>query len=177
MGDDIKTILKNKQGQDIFEMIIFLPFLIFLYTIFYTVGNAISASINQQKAVRGYFYHLVKGNSYINSATDIEYLYGKGRVNSIGFFAIGWTENSIQGASSTPNGNCFKFSSLLKNNSTEECKDSVRENPEMSIFVRAFTVYGVCGPIYTVSTDYPEQSNRKKMVVDQSSQMGGCVLK
>jgi hypothetical protein len=53
---NFKTKFLNQEGQAVFELLIFLPFLLFLYTIYYTAGNAINGSINQQKAVRGYFY-------------------------------------------------------------------------------------------------------------------------
>ncbi len=88
MGDDVKTILKNQKGQAIFELIIFLPFLIFLYTIYSTTGNAINGSINQQKAVRGYFYGLLRGNSYINTTTDLDEFSEKA-ISVVGFSALG----------------------------------------------------------------------------------------
>ncbi|MGZ3807859.1 MAG: hypothetical protein ACXVCE_07220, partial [Bacteriovorax sp.] len=135
----------DQKGQAIFEMILFLPFLLFLYTIYYTAGNAISGSINQQKAVRGYFYTLVKGNSYINNFNELRSLKDK-NVKKVGFNAIGWNERIDSGPSSNSYAPCFKFSSLLKNNSTEECEGSEREEEGSSRFIRLFTFYGVCGP-------------------------------
>lgn len=137
----------NQKGQAIFEMILFLPFLLFLYTIYYTAGNAISGSINQQKAVRGYFYSLVKGNSYIVTLNELK-AHRENSIRRVGFNAIGWNERMDgQKQSFAP---CFKFSSLLKNNSTEECEGSEREEEGSSRFIRLFTFYGVCGPTYTV---------------------------
>jgi hypothetical protein len=169
--------LLNQKGQAIFEMIIFLPFLIFLYTIFYTVGNSISGSINQQKAVRGYFYQLVKGNSYVLSTIDLDSLNGKS-IDSAGFFAIGWAEKKDGGADGTPFGNCFKFGSLLRNGSSETCEDpSTSDQPGLkSSFVRIFTMYGVCGPVFTRPAN-AQTINQKPYELDQAAQMGECALK
>ena len=142
----VGKILKNQKGQAIFELLIFIPFLIFLYSIYYTVGNSISASINQQKAVRGYFYSLIKGNSYLNTFKDLED-FSNGGIKTVGFSAVGWRESELTGkkASIAP---CFKFSSLLKNNSSEECESGERPEEQSSRFIRIFTFYGVCGPVY-----------------------------
>lgn len=135
----------NQKGQALFEMILFLPFLMFLYTIYYTAGNSISGSINQQKAVRGYFYAIVKGNSYIIPLVDLKF-FRDSNITKIGFNSVGWNEHLSGKKSFSP---CFKFSSLLKNNSTEECEGSEREAEGSSRFIRLFTFYGVCGPYYT----------------------------
>lgn len=143
--------IHNQKGQAIFEMILFLPFLIFLYTIFYTVGNSMSASINQQKAVRGYFYNYIKGNSYVNNNEDMLALVDKFNINRVGFFAIGWRDKDKDDKQSFAP--CFKFSSLLKNDNSEDCDDSTRQEVGSSRFIRAFTFYGVCGPVYSKAED------------------------
>jgi hypothetical protein len=145
-----KKLLKNQKGQAVFELIIFLPFLVFMYSIYYTVGNSISGSINQQKAVRGYFYSTTKGNSYLNTRQDLTSFSGK-TIKTVGFSALGWREKSTDRSNAF--GPCFKFSSLLKNNSTEECDDGTREEEGSSRYIRVFTYYGVCGPVYTESSD------------------------
>lgn len=142
--------LKNQKGQAIFELLIFLPFLIFLYSIYYTTGNSISASINQQKAVRGYFYSLTKGNSYLNTYSDLK-AFGEEALVSVGFSAVGWREREVNKKGSLAP--CFKFSSLLKNQSSEECDSPERPEENSSRFIRIFTFYGVCGPVYKKTTD------------------------
>lgn len=142
---NVKKELLNQKGQAIFEMIIFLPFLLFLYTIYYTAGNSISGSINQQKAVRGYFYTLVKGNSYVVSLPDLK-AFGEKSIKRVGFNSIGWNESI--GADNKSFAPCFKFSSLLKNGLTEECESPARDEELSSRYVRLFTYYGVCGPNY-----------------------------
>lgn len=140
----------NQKGQAVFEMILFIPFLLFLYTIYYTVGNSISGSINQQKAVRGYFYNLVKGNSYIVTAGELK---GHQRmaITKVGFSALGWNEKMDNSKNSFAP--CFKFSSILKNGTTEECDGSQRDEEYSSRYIRLFTFYGVCGPDYLIGQD------------------------
>lgn len=144
MKKNLPKIL-NQKGQALFEMIIFLPFLMFLYTIYYTAGNSINGSINQQKAVRGYFYALVKGNSYIVPLVDLK-KFKEESISKVGFNSVGWNDHLLGKKSFAP---CFKFSSLLKNNVTEECDGSERDAEGSSRFIRLFTFYGVCGPYYT----------------------------
>lgn len=143
----MKKIFKNQKGQAIFEFIIFMPFLVLLYTILYTVGNSINGSINQQKAVRGYFYTLVKSNSYLLNAVDIAELKNKA-INKAGFFAIGWSEKKQGETRFAP---CFKFSSMVKGTSPEDCDDSKRPDEGSSTYIRLFTAYGVCGAIFKKS--------------------------
>ena len=143
----INKSLKNENGQALFELIIFIPFLIFLYTIYSTTGDSISASINQQKAVRGYFYSLIMGNSYLNNPLEIAE-FTKFSVKSIGFSALGWREKG-NAEGSNAFAPCFKFSSLIKNNSTEECDSKDRDEEGVSRYIRVFTYYGVCGPVYS----------------------------
>ena len=147
VDNKIKKSLKNQRGQALFELIIFIPFLIFLYTIYSTVGDSISASINQQKAVRGYFYSLIMGNSYLNTPLELEE-FSKASIQSVGFSALGWREKgNVNGTNSIAP--CFKFSSLIKNNSTEDCDSKDRDEEGVSRFIRLFTFYGVCGPVYS----------------------------
>ena len=146
----IKRIMKNQKGQAIFEMILFLPLLMFLYTIFYTTGNSMSGSINQQKATRGYFYSLVKQNSYVNRLVDLNSL-NKNGIKMVGFNAIGWRDHDQGDTKSFAP--CFKFSSLLKNGTTEECDSDQRDEAQSSRFVRVFTFYGVCGPTFSMGKD------------------------
>lgn len=177
MADKIKktSLLKNQEGQAVFEMIIFLPFLVFLYSIYYTTGNSISGSINQQKAVRGYFYSLTKGNSYLNTKLDLNE-YTEGSIKSVGFSALGWREKTTDGGKNgySP---CFKFSSMLKNNIEEPCDSPERDEESSSRNIRVFTYYGVCGPVFNETTDAlgpfyemsPFQQNNPKLCSIDSS--------
>lgn len=171
-----KSVLSNEKGQAVFELIIFLPFLVFLYTVYSTAGNSINGSINQQKAVRGYFYSLLKGNSYVNSMADLEEFSQKS-ISTVGFSALGWREKSASGQrdSFAP---CFKFSSILKNDSNEECDSDSREGDDgekLSRYVRVFTFYGICGPVYTKTTD-PGAGNFYETYPAMQNAPNSCIL-
>lgn len=167
----MKKYLSNEKGQAIFEMILFIPFILFLYTIYYTAGNAISGSITQQTAVRGYFYISMKGNSYVNTSVDIDALKSSG-MKMIGFNAFGWTDHMGGSGGKETFGTCYSFSSLLRNGSSDTCEGPEREKPGSSPFVRVFTFYGVCGPVYTANS-------QDAFVVNQGIQGAGrdaCVV-
>lgn len=142
--------LDNK-GQAIFELIIFLPFLVIFYSIIYSVGNALNSSINQQKAVRGYFYAITKGNSYLNTFSNLKELTGRG-LNKVGFASIGWRERSENdgGDSYAP---CFSFPQLMKSGVDDEC-DKPDRSSDTSRHIRVYTAYGVCGPHYEKDSDF-----------------------
>lgn len=144
----MKIFLRNQKGQAVFEMVLFLPFLVILYSIFYTVGNSVSGSINQQKAVRGYFYHLVKNNSYINTFRDIKDFENSASLKMVGFGAIGWREKS-SGGEKDAFAPCFSFISMIRGGADEDCDSKDRPTEGSSNFIRVFTFYGVCGPVYS----------------------------
>ena len=162
-------LFSNQEGQAIFELILFLPLLMFLYTIFYTTGNSINGSINQQKATRGYFYSLVKQNSYVSRVIDLNTLKDNG-IKTIGFQAIGWRDHDQGNTKSFAP--CFKFSSLLKNGATEECDSNERDEERSSRFVRVFTFYGVCGPTFT------KDQNSENFIIKAEDQahFKSCIL-
>ena len=140
--------LLDQKGQALFEMILFLPFLFFLVTIYYNCGNAINGSINQQKATRGYFYALIRNNAFLNSQLDLDIL-ATGGLKKIGFNAIGWREHGENDEAYAP---CFKFSSILNSNSSEQCNGRSPDAAEgSSRYIRVYTFYGVCGAYYVVS--------------------------
>jgi hypothetical protein len=171
--NNVLKFVKNQKGQAIFEMILFLPFLLFLYTIYYTAGNSISGSINQQKAVRGYLYNLIKGNSYIVNLNELKSFSGAG-LKKVGFNSVGWNEKLEGGKNSFAP--CFKFSSLLKNGSTEECDSSEREEEDSSRFIRLFTYYGVCGPTYIETTDIVSSNPYYDIPPNGQTQINSCHL-
>lgn len=175
MSNNFHKKFLNQKGQALFEMILFLPLLLFLFSIYYTVGNSISGSINQQKAVRGYFYATIKGNSYIISLADLKEFVNSG-MKKIGFSALGWNEKLDGDKKSLAP--CFKFSSLLKNGSTEECESDQRQEEGSSRFIRLFTYYGVCGPAYHVTNDkVPGGATYYDIPPNTQTQIGSCNIK
>lgn len=133
---------KNQKGQSLFEFLIFLPLLVMLIGVFYSFGGAMSMSINQQKAVRGYYFHLLKGNSFGISYPDLVELEKKG-TRKVGFFSLGWRFKAEGEAKSY--GSCFKINNMLSGNDGEECLDGDRPTEGSSRYIRAFTAFGLCG--------------------------------
>jgi hypothetical protein len=137
-------------GQALFEFIVFLPFLIYLFTLMVTISNSINASINQQKATRGYFYYLMKGNSMAPTRSDLRDYRTRGITGLVGITAIGWREKSEGDESVAP---CFKFSTLFSPSSESGIDENetcdTPSGGKVSQFVRVYTLYGVCGATYS----------------------------
>ena len=138
-----KEILENDKGQAIFELILFMPFLVYFVTILFNSGSAINGSINQQKATRGYFYYIVKGNSMLPVAGDLTAHMAEG-ITSVASASIGWAERKEGTAEQY--GTCYRYSTLYSS-SDEKCDDKAQE-PTSSIFVKPLTFYGVCSATY-----------------------------
>lgn len=135
-------ISKNQKGQSLFEFIIFMPLLVMLIGVFYSFGNSINMSINQQKAVRGYFYHLLKGNSYGVNYQDLKQLNDQG-IKRVGMYAIGWRAREAN-AGKDSFGSCMRVLNFLSGDDGEECDGFDRPTDGSSRFIRSFTAYGIC---------------------------------
>jgi hypothetical protein len=142
-----KIFLGDEKGQAIFEFVMFLPFIIFLFTVLINLTNSINGSINQQKALRGYFYRILMQDSKAPNRIDIDFLSGQGR-NIIAPVSLGWARKRIGDSQSF--GTCYKFLSLFGDND-EECDESL-SGETSSNFVKVFTFYGVCGSTYLRSS-------------------------
>ncbi len=144
--------LREEKGQAIFELLVFLPILIFLYTVIFNVGNAINVSINQQKTVRRYFYFLMKGNSYLPYQGELSgYAGGVTRVSAS---MIGFADRleGASGAGGTPVAPCFRFNSIFSDSGDESCDEPV-EGERQTSYIRVMTVYGVCGENLSLQGD------------------------
>jgi hypothetical protein len=142
-----KNILIKDEGQAIFELILFMPFLVYFVTLLFTAGNSINGSINQQKATRGYFFHLLKGNSALPVRDDLIRLSGSG-VTSASASSLGWREKRDGEISF---GTCYKFSTLYS--TSEELCDEKAVEPSTTIFVKPFTFFGLCSGTYIMQAD------------------------
>ncbi|GAB4015297.1 MAG: hypothetical protein Fur0010_14150 [Bdellovibrio sp.] len=142
----VKKLLSSndENGQALFELIVFLPLMIFMLTIIFTVGNSINASINQVKATRRYFYYLAKGNSRLPDKDDLNVLLANGFSN-VSMSALGWRE-SFDGsdAAGKSYSSCYKINTLFSNDSNDECKVPAIEDKKTQ-FIRIYTGYGICG--------------------------------
>ena len=147
------SALKPQQkGQALFEFIVFLPFLLFMLTIMFTVGNAINGSINQQKAVRRYFFHFYKGNSTLPMARDLNYFSEQG-LRRVGAVSVGWREKSSKsGEIGDSFATCYRFSRLFGESDDDDCfNPSINEG--RSNFIRIYTQFGLCGETYALSNE------------------------
>lgn len=144
--------INDEKGQAVFEMIIFVPLFIFLFTIIYNVGSSINISINQQKAARRYFYYLSKGSSFLPLDFNLSRYRQDGDFSVIGMSFIGYRQRDGGSGGATPIATCMKFSSFLTGDESEECEDpvDVTEEPAATSFVRIYTGYGVCGDTYRI---------------------------
>lgn len=134
-----KIFLKNEQGQSLFEFIIFLPFLLVLFAVYNALANSINGSINQQKAVRGYYWFLVGNNSYMPLKSDLERVAPN---NFMGLFAIGWRDRKLDG--DVPGAPCYELKTVVPADPNDSCDDSI-DGSTTTNFIRIYTVYGACG--------------------------------
>ena len=160
-----------ERGQAIFEFIVFLPFLLFMFVIMTTIGNSINASINQQKVTRRYFYFLLKGNSTAPNRGILEKWEGDG-LTYAGMSYVGFWERRLGGEPVAP---CFKLNTLFSGGMSETC-----ENPSSgskSRFVRTFTTYGICGETYGIDGGgFFKNYHNSYHLVNRVGSGGSCVL-
>ncbi len=139
----IMDVKKNEDGQSLIEFMVFLPFLVMMYSVTVSLGSAINASINQQKATRGYTYYRLANNSMFprpsrgngSEATDAWSIFGT--------HVVGWAEKL---ESNKPVAPCFKFILPLGDGAETDCGESYTTNTTQ--FIRVKTVYGICGITY-----------------------------
>lgn len=138
---------RNQKGQGIVEFLIFLPFIIMMYSVTMSLSNAINASINQQKITRAYWHYRNMNNSTIprprrrGSETTNNW-------NKFGMEVMGWSER-IEG--DTPVAPCYKFVLPLGESDGDVCDESY--SGQSSQFIRVQTVYGMCGVSYGRDSD------------------------
>lgn len=141
----------NKQGQALFEFIIFLPFYFLLFAVIVTLSASINGSINQQKVTRSYFHFLTKNNSMIPNKESLAELNVRG-INTVGYFAIGWQDYP---EGTVPIATCYKISQLATGTLNETCEDvsGLTEDEKKTGFVRPYTVFGICGGVFSFRDD------------------------
>ncbi|MBT3235456.1 MAG: hypothetical protein HN353_05870 [Bdellovibrionales bacterium] len=136
-----KSITTSESGQAIFEMIVFLPFFVILLSVMLTVGSSINGSINQEKATRGYFFYLAKGNSNFPGPKSLSEM---SALSSVGTFSIGWQDYS---EGKLPVSSCYKLNALISKNSGETCQ-TPEAGSDITRFVRLYTVFGICTSLF-----------------------------
>lgn len=151
MGQSLTMVVKSlheEDGQSIFEFIIFLPLFIFMFVSIFTIGDSINGSINQQKAVRRYFFYIYKGNSTVPSARSLNFFLQQGEVKRAGVASVGWREKAGSGGGSLSFATCYPLPTLFSDSEDSDCFAPV-EDEERSNFVRIYTQFGLCGENYS----------------------------
>ena len=146
----IKANIGQQRGQAIFELLIFVPFLLLFMQLFMTIGSSINGAINQQKAVRGYFYQLARNNSRIPTTSDLTRL-AAFNLNYIGMSVTGWMDR-LDG--DVPVASCFHLKNLGNNSGAldQNCDDaSSVAGTHRSNFIRLHTAYGICSALFDIS--------------------------
>jgi hypothetical protein len=131
----------SQKGQGLVEFLLFLPFMLMMYSVILTISNAMNASINQQKIARGFFYYSVQNNSMM----PIPSRKGEEPSSSWRYFGtqvIGWAD-SFDGESSNPIAPCFKLRLPLGTGEDDACEEGYTDPTTQ--FIRVSSVYGVCG--------------------------------
>ena len=142
----------NSKGQSVFEFIVFIPFLLLLLQTFLKVGGAINGSINQQKHVRGYYYYKLKNSSFFPSVNDLKQL---SSMTQVGYSAFGWSEELVGGQQ--PKAACYQLNSFF-GEPIDTCRELTERAEGKSQFIRVYSVYGLCGIVYTVGSEGKWQS-------------------
>ena len=154
---------REEKGQAFFELLVFMPIFIFLYTVIFSVGNSINVSINQQKVTRRYYYFLAKGNSYVPFQAELEQ-YTSG-ITRAGASMIGFADH-LDGAATEGSGRpiapCFRFNSLFSDSDSEDCEEPL-EGEKQTSYIRVSTAYGICGE------NFSRQGNRWQTYYAESS--------
>jgi len=136
-----KKTFNDEDGQALFELIIFLPFMIFFMSLIITMGGSINGSINQQKAARGYFFARVKNNSTIPTPQDLS---NSSVTQYMGMSFIGWMEAQQNDVPISP---CYKIIPFYPQGN-ENCIDDYDFTQATTQYVRIRTAFGVCGATY-----------------------------
>lgn len=140
----IKAIKVNhNKGQAVFEFLIFLPFMMILYSIVLTIANAINGSINQQKITRGYYFNLIHNDSFVPN-NEILNDFRRSGINQIGMFAVGWRMKSDNEKQIAP---CYKILSLSKITEEEQCVPGNKTGTTTQ-YIRVKTAFGICSGTY-----------------------------
>jgi hypothetical protein len=166
MTMDVKNFFKvlnnkRKKGQALIEFIIFIPFIILLYTMVLSLGSSINGAINQQKLARSYFYARVKHNSTIPIKRNF-----KG-MQEMSMFYIGWTEGLEGGDTGVPYTTCYKVPNFFESENPGDCRSVVSLGQTVT-HIKPQTVYGLC------TTSYVKNEQDKGV---PSTQTNSCINK
>lgn len=141
-ASELKEKYLGQEGQAIFEFIVFVPFYIYLLTVLMSFGNSLNASINQNKAIRGYYYRVAASSSRLPTREDLEKLADKG-IEAVGMGVIGYQEKEIDAGAALAG--CVGVQRYIGSDAGSETCEEPEDGSNQTRFVRIFTAYGTCG--------------------------------
>lgn len=144
--------LKDHKGQAIFELIVFLPLFLYMTKVMFDYGDAINHSINQNKAVRGYYFYTISNDSNAPNFEFSKDFYTRGGMVGanavIGQDSYAWSVESTAGGR-RPKGSCVQVPSFLGNDlASDECLAPAVEDGKTR-FIRAYSSFGICTGSWT----------------------------
>jgi hypothetical protein len=142
MNRFLDKMTKNEKGQSMIEFVLFLPFMLMIYSVIINVSGAINASLNQQKVTRAYFYYTLQNNSMFPGPSR-ESGDPTAGWNTFGMRILGWSTQLIDNKPVAP---CFKFNISLGETDGDVCEEPY--SGKSTQFIRVGTVYGACGATY-----------------------------
>lgn len=131
-----------QRGQALVEFIIFLPFMLMMYTVVVVLGDAINGSINQQKATRGYFYHRNQNSAQVvrpRIGTNSNFTTWK----SFGHHFVGWSDYIVEPSPYLP---CYRLNLPFAADTGDACDRPYTKTTTQ--FIRVGTIYGICGATF-----------------------------
>jgi hypothetical protein len=145
----------NQKGQALFELIIFLPLLLYMIKILFDYGDSINHSINQLKVVRGYYHYVNANDSNLPNLMFAQDFAQRGVLGHIGSDAYAWSSTKTTNGVN-PTGSCVKIFSFLGSGiSGDECLDPQVEDGNKTQFIRSFSAYGVCTGSWAAAQNSP----------------------
>ncbi len=162
----------GERGQSIVEFLLFLPFMLMMYSVSMSLSNAINASINQQKIARAFWHYRNHGNSTIprprrDGATEPSAAW-----QVFGMQIMGWSRELKDGR--FPVAPCYKFKLPLGSDGEDECEQTY--SSETTQFIRVKTVYGVCGATYIKKDGYNISYPRGASLGEAAGQLEHCTI-
>lgn len=133
-------------GQALIEFIIFLPFMLMMYTVVGSLGDAIYGSINQQKVTRAYFFYRLQNNSQISKPQVGDGGLVNANWEQFGHYFIGWADY-LEGQN--PFAPCYKLNFPVAPAAGDTCDQPYSSTTTQ--FVRVATAYGLCGATFQKS--------------------------
>ncbi len=150
----MKDELLSEEGQSIIEFLVFLPFMLMMYSVSLQLANAINASINQQKISRSYYYFRLANNSTMPKPVRDGSLDPTAAWSVFGMSMLGFADRLEEGGTGDgqPVAPCYKLHLPIGENDDDVCDEPYSGTSTQ--FIRVQTAYGLCGTTYVKDGTY-----------------------